>query len=78
MPDNNRKTADGDYLDFEDKVADLDTQMNELRKLSSAKGIDYSEEIRRLQREQVAELKRIYSSLSAWQTVSEVRYWFSM
>ena len=67
MPTNN-KIGDGDHLDFEQKVADLDRQMNELRKLSSVKGIDYSAEIRRLQQEQVAELKRIYSNLSAWQT----------
>ncbi|HUT29361.1 MAG TPA: acetyl-CoA carboxylase carboxyltransferase subunit alpha [Sedimentisphaerales bacterium] len=74
MPDNNYKTANGDYLDFEEKVADLDRQMHELRKLSSAKGIDYSEEIRRLQREQVTELKRIYSNLTAWQTVQVARH----
>lgn len=74
MPDNNCKTANGDYLEFEEKIADLDTQMNELRKLSSVKGIDYSEEIRRLQQEQVTELKRIYSSLTAWQTVQVARH----
>ena len=74
MPDNSCKTANGDYLDFEEKVADFDRQMHELRKLGSAKGIDYSEEIRRLQREQVTELKRIYSNLTAWQTVQVARH----
>ena len=74
MPNNNNKIGDGDYLDFEEKVADLDRQMNELRKLSSIKGIDYSAEIRSLQRAQVAELKRIYSNLSAWQTVQVARH----
>lgn len=64
----------GDHLDFEEKVADLDRQMNELRKLSSTKGIDYSTEIRQLQRQQVAELKRIYSNLTAWQTVQVARH----
>jgi acetyl-CoA carboxylase carboxyl transferase subunit alpha len=62
------------YPDFEEKVADLDRQMNELRKLSSVKGIDYSTEIRRLQQEQVAELKRIYSNLTAWQIVQVARH----
>jgi len=61
-------------LDFEEKVADLDRQMNELRKLSSIKGIDYSAEIRRLQRQQVAELKRVYSNLTAWQIVQVARH----
>ena len=74
MPDNKNKISDGDYLDFEDNVADLDRQMKEIRKLSSVKGIDYSAEIRNLQREQVAELKRVYSNLTAWQTVQVARH----
>ncbi|MCJ7729959.1 MAG: acetyl-CoA carboxylase carboxyltransferase subunit alpha [Sedimentisphaerales bacterium] len=71
---NNSTIGDGDYLDFEQKVADLDRQINELRRLSSIKGIDYSAEIRQLQVEQVAELKRIYSNLTAWQTVQVARH----
>jgi acetyl-CoA carboxylase carboxyl transferase subunit alpha len=74
MPDNRNKIGDGDHLEFEEKVADLDRQMNELRRVSSIKGIDYSAEVRRLQREQVAELKRIYSNLTAWQTVQVARH----
>ena len=62
------------YLDFEKKIADLDNRMNELRKLNSEKGIDYSAEIRKLQQEQVAELKSIYSNLTAWQTVQVSRH----
>jgi acetyl-CoA carboxylase carboxyl transferase subunit alpha len=74
MPDNKNKISDGDYLAFEDKVADLDRQMNELRKLSSVKGIDYSAEISHLQQRQVTELKRVYSNLTAWQTVQVARH----
>ena len=70
----NNKIADGDYLDFEHKVTDLDRQMEELRRLSSIKGIDYSAEIHQLQQQQVIELKRIYSNLSAWQTVQVARH----
>lgn len=73
MP-NNSSLSNGDHLDFEEKVADLDRQMNELRKLSSVKGIDYSSEIRQLQRQQVMELKRVYSNLTAWQTVQVARH----
>ncbi len=73
MPDKNNFSG-GDHLEFESKVADLDRQMNELRRLSSIKGIDYSAEIRQLQRQQVAELKRIYSNLTAWQTVQVARH----
>jgi acetyl-CoA carboxylase carboxyl transferase subunit alpha len=74
MQSNNNRIGNGDHLDFEEKVAALSRQMDELRKLSSVKGIDYSAEIRRLQREQVAELKRIYSSLTPWQIVQVARH----
>ena len=63
-----------EYLSFEDGVAEFDNQMAELASLSSTKGIDYSAEIRKLQRAQVAELKRIYGNLSAWQTVQVARH----
>ncbi len=74
MPDNGNSFSGSDHLGFEEKVAELDCQMNELRKLSSVKGIDYSPEIRRLQKQQVDELKRVYSRLSAWQTVQVARH----
>ena len=73
MPNNN-SSSNGEHLEFEDKIAHLDCQMNELRKLSSTKGIDYSSEIRRLQQQQIAELKLIYSNLNAWQTVQVARH----
>ncbi len=66
--------SEADYLDFEEKVCDLDRQIKELYRLSSVKGIDYSAEIRNLQRVQVYELRRIYSNLSAWQTVQVARH----
>jgi len=74
MPNNKNSFSNGGHLEFEEKVADIDSQMNELRRLSSIKGIDYSAEIRRLQRQQVTELKRIYSNLTAWQTVQVARH----
>jgi len=74
MLNNKNRISEGDYLDFEDKIADLDRQINELRRLSSVKGIDYSAEISRLQQRRVAELKRIYSNLTAWQTVQVARH----
>jgi len=73
MPDN-KSLSNGDHLEFEEKVAHLDSQMKELRKLSSTKGIDYSAEIRKLQRQQVDELKTLYSNLTAWQTVQVARH----
>jgi len=70
----NSSVNNGDHLAFEDKVADLDRQMDELRRLSSIQGIDYSSEIRQLQQKQVAELKQVYSKLTAWQTVQVARH----
>jgi acetyl-CoA carboxylase carboxyl transferase subunit alpha len=64
----------GGYLDFEHKVVELEQQVEELRKLSLRKGIDYSVEIRRIEKERIAELKRIYSNLTAWQTVQVARH----
>ncbi len=70
----NNNMSEGDYLDFEEKASNLDRQIKELYRLSSVKGIDYAAEIRSLQREQVVELRRIYSNLSAWQTVQVARH----
>ncbi len=61
-------------MDFERKVLELEQQVEELRKLGMRKGIDYSVEIRRIEKEKIAELKRVYSSLTAWQTVQVARH----
>ena len=74
MPQKNKTNGSDVYLDFEEAVADIDAQINELRKLSSKKGIDYSAEIRKLQKQQVAQLKSIYSNLTAWHTVQVARH----
>ena len=73
MPANN-KIPGGEYLDFEEKVAEIDRQIAELGRVSSVKGIDYSVEIRQLEKERIAELKRTYASLTAWQTVQVARH----
>src|SRR4030043_229326 len=71
----NTKTKDtSDYLAFEETIVDIDRQIAELTRLSSVKGIDYSDEIRKLQQQQVAEFRRIYSNLTAWQTVQVARH----
>jgi len=68
-------TADnGGHLGFEGKVADLERQVEELRDLGARKGIDYAVEIRRLEKDRIAELKRLYASLTAWQTVQVARH----
>lgn len=74
IADNSTTIAGAEYLDFEQAVTDLDRQIAELRRLSSIKGIDYSTEICRLQKDRVDELNRIYSNLTAWQTVQVARH----
>ncbi len=74
MSDKYENSPNGYYLDFEAKIADIDRQMDELRKLSSIKGINYSSEIVMLQRKQVSQLAKIYSNLNAWQTVQVARH----
>jgi len=61
-------------LDFEKDIDDLYKQIAELEKLSLQKGIDYSAEICGLRRQIIAELRRIYSKLTAWQTVQVARH----
>ncbi len=74
MTRDNSRANGGSYLDFEQKVADLERQVDELRQLSAKKGIDYSVEIRRIEKDRITELKRLYSNLSAWQTVQVARH----
>lgn len=74
MAGESTKLNSGVYLDFEEKVAELERQIDELRALGAKKGIDYSIEIRRLEKNRVSELKRIYSGLTAWQTVQVARH----
>ena len=62
----------GTYLPFEDKVAELDQQIADHRE-ASVNG-DTAGRIRQLQRERAAELTRVYSNLSAWQTVQVSRH----
>ncbi|MDH7599615.1 MAG: acetyl-CoA carboxylase carboxyltransferase subunit alpha [Sedimentisphaerales bacterium] len=61
-------------LDFEQPIVQLDKQIQELRDLGAAKGIDYSLQIRQLQQQRAAELKRIYANLTAWQVVQVARH----
>ena len=74
MATEGNRLNNGGYLDFEQKVAHLELQIDELRAISARKGIDYSTEIRRIEKDRIAELKRIYSSLTAWQTVQVARH----
>ncbi len=66
--------TEADYLGFETEIANIDKQISELGELAKAKGINYSAEINALQKQQVSQLKNIYSNLSPWQTVQVARH----
>jgi acetyl-CoA carboxylase carboxyl transferase subunit alpha len=74
MATDGNRLNNGGHLDFEQKIVHLELQIDELRAVSARKGIDYSVEVRRLEKERIAELKHIYSNLTAWQTVQVARH----
>jgi len=65
---------DMNYLGFEDKIKNIDFQINELKRLSLTRGIDYSKEIDELESKRIQKLKKIYSNLNAWQIVQVARH----
>jgi acetyl-CoA carboxylase carboxyl transferase subunit alpha len=68
---NDSKRNGNQYLPFEDKIAEFDRRIGELRQ---SVGRNSSTQIRTLQATQTTEIKKVYSSLSAWQTVQVARH----
>lgn len=64
----------GGYLEFEKPLAELESQIEELRSLRQAKGIDYSPEIRELRSNLVRLTAKVYSHLTGWETVQVARH----
>lgn len=62
------------YLDFEKPIQELETKIEELKKLSDGRDIDLSQEIKRLVKK-LKELKtEIFSNLTAWQKTQLARH----
>ena len=70
------KTIALQYLPFEDKIAELDRRIEELRSLNPQNSLqgETSADIRKLQVQQTDLLKNIYQNLSPWQTVQVARH----
>lgn len=62
------------YLPFEDQIAKLDRQIEELRKQDNSLQGPNGPQIRQFQKEQTQLLKDIYANLSPWQTVQVSRH----
>ena len=61
-------------LDFERPIAELETKIDELRRVEADPGLDIEEEIARLQRKSLELTKSTFSKLSAWQVSQLARH----
>lgn len=74
MTENDINNNMSQYLPFEDSLAQLDRELEDL-KLKAAKDPNaFATQIRKLQKTQTTELTKLYSGLSAWQTVQVSRH----
>ena len=62
------------YLDFEEKLENLDTEKKTLLKLSDKNGLDVSSKVSAIEKKEKDELEKIYSNLSPWQIVKIARH----
>lgn len=53
-------------LDFEKPIAELDVQLEEIRKMISEQGVDRTEELAELERHRDKLMERIFTNLSPW------------
>lgn len=62
------------YLDFEKPIEELDTKIDELRRLSDGKDIDITSEIKKLDKKIKDLRSEIFSNLSPWQRTMIARH----
>jgi acetyl-CoA carboxylase carboxyl transferase subunit alpha len=62
------------YLDFEKPIAELEGQIEELRRTSDAGGIDVSDEVAKLRDKAQAMLRTTYAKLTPWQKAQVARH----
>jgi acetyl-CoA carboxylase carboxyl transferase subunit alpha len=62
------------YLEFEKPIEELETKIEELKRLSNGKDIDISGEIKRLEKKAKDLRSEIFSTLTPWQKTSVARH----
>src|SRR5258708_18017650 len=62
------------FLDFEQPIAELQGNIDELRYVHEDSAVDISDEINRLQKKSQQITKEIYSKLTAWQDAQVARH----
>jgi acetyl-CoA carboxylase carboxyl transferase subunit alpha len=70
----NGTVSNGYQLDFERPLIELERQIGELERRQLEHGTDISDEIKSLRSSHTTLLKKIYSSLTPWQTVQVARH----
>ncbi len=62
------------FLDFEKPVAELETKIEELRKMSEAGGLNIADEVSKLTEKADRQLRTTYAKLTAWQKTQVARH----
>ena len=62
------------FLDFEKPIAELESKIEELRKMSEADGINIAEEVTKLTEKVDRQLRATYAKLTAWQKTQVARH----
>jgi len=67
-------STDGTWLDFEKPIVELERRIQDLKDFGAEENIEFSEELRRLERRLTKLKSEIYSGLSSWQKVQLARH----
>jgi acetyl-CoA carboxylase carboxyl transferase subunit alpha len=62
------------FLDFEKPIAELESKIEELRRMSEPDGINIAEEVSRLSEKADRQLRATYAKLTAWQKTQVARH----
>ncbi len=73
-PSSNGRGQARHVLPFEEPLAKLEQQIQELEALQASKGLDYTKELRHLRTNYTSLLRKTYDKLSPWETVQLARH----
>ena len=62
------------FLDFEKPIAELESKIEELRKMSEADGLNIADEVAKLTEKADRQLRATYAKLTAWQKTQVARH----
>src|SRR5687768_4825926 len=71
---NGRAQQNRHVLPFEEPLAKLEQQIQELEAMQAAKGLDYTKELRHLRTNYTSLLRKTYDKLTPWETVQLARH----